>query len=278
LRSHGRGSRVLFLGLVVSTAVVLAVAVPLLSGGSRSEAASGSAISQAGGASALADLPPPVKPAFVPGKPRFLRASANVARWAVVRTATPALRNPNADAPVIERLVAETPEGTSNIVLVLASHIDDAGALWIRVRLPVLGEPRTGWVAREALGGYGTVTTHLVIDLDSLQATLFRDGRVIFRADVGIGKPSWPTPRGEFYIRNKLTDFASPMYGPVAFGTSARSRVLTDWPAGGFVGIHGTNEPSLLPGRVSHGCIRMRNADILRLSKLMPVGTPLTIR
>jgi hypothetical protein len=31
-------------------------------------------------------------------------------------------------------------------------------------------------------------------------------------------------------------------------GTSARSRVLTDWPAGGFIGIHGTDEPALIPG------------------------------
>ena len=72
--------------------------------------------------------------------------------------------------------------------------------------------------------------------------------------------------------------YASPFYGPVAFGTSARSEVLTDWPAGGFVGIHGTNRPELLPGRVSHGCIRLRNQDILRLARLLPVGTPLTIR
>ena len=46
---------------------------------------------------------------------------------------------------------------------------------------------------------------------------------------------------------------------------------------GGFVGIHGTDRPELLPGRVSHGCIRMRNPDILRLGRLMPVGTPVTI-
>jgi lipoprotein-anchoring transpeptidase ErfK/SrfK len=64
----------------------------------------------------------------------------------------------------------------------------------------------------------------------------------------------------------------------VAFGTSARSPTLTDWPAGGFVGIHGTDRPDLLPGRVSHGCVRMRNDDILRLADLLPVGTPLTIR
>lgn len=176
---------------------------------------------------------------------------------------------------VLER---ETPERTTNIALVIGARTDEQGELWIHVRVPVLGELNTGWVPRHALGGYGTVTTRLVIDLGSLEATLFRHGRAIFHADVGVGKPAWPTPRGEFYVRNKLTDFASPMYGPVAFGTSARSAVLTDWPAGGYVGIHGTNQPELLPGRISHGCIRMRNDDILRLSKLMPVGTPITIR
>jgi lipoprotein-anchoring transpeptidase ErfK/SrfK len=54
--------------------------------------------------------------------------------------------------------------------------------------------------------------------------------------------------------------------------------VLTDWPGGGFVGVHGTNEPQLIPGRISHGCVRLRNEDILRLARLLPVGTPVTIR
>jgi lipoprotein-anchoring transpeptidase ErfK/SrfK len=47
---------------------------------------------------------------------------------------------------------------------------------------------------------------------------------------------------------------------------------------GGFIGIHGTNQPGILPGRVSHGCIRMRNSAILRLRRLMPLGTPVQIR
>ncbi|MCW3047444.1 MAG: ErfK/YbiS/YcfS/YnhG family protein [Solirubrobacterales bacterium] len=55
---------------------------------------------------------------------------------------------------------------------------------------------------------------------------------------------------------------------------SARSEVLTDWPGGGVVGIHGTNEPRLLPGHVSHGCIRMRNADIVRLDRISRSGRP----
>jgi hypothetical protein len=273
-----RGSHFLWPVLVIPTALVLAIAVPVLSRYNSSQAASRATTSDRKDASALVRLPRPAKPAFVPGKPRFLRTSQNLARWAVVRTAVAARVTPSPGSQTIARLLTETPEGTSNIVLVLGNRVDDAGALWIRVRLPVLGKPNTGWIPRAALGGYATVTTHLVVDLDSLQATLFRDGRAIFRADVGVGMSSWPTPRGEFYIRNKLTGYASTMYGPLAFGTSARSRVLTDWPAGGFVGIHGTNRPDQLPGRVSHGCIRMRNEDILRLSKLMPVGTPLTIR
>ncbi len=59
-----------------------------------------------------------------------------------------------------------------------------------------------------------------------------------------------------------LYGFDAPVYGPLAFGTSARSAVLTDWPGGGFIGIHGTNEPELLPGRVSHGCVRLTGARL----------------
>ena len=68
-----------------------------------------------------------------------------------------------------------------------------------------------------------------------------------------------------------------PFYGPIVFGTNGRSAVLTEWPGGGFIGIHGTDRPGILPGAVSHGCIRMVNRDIRRLAKLMPIGTPLTI-
>jgi lipoprotein-anchoring transpeptidase ErfK/SrfK len=134
-----------------------------------------------------------------------------------------------------------------------------------------------GWVPRSALGAYELVRTHLQVDEATLRATLYRNGRPIFRAPVGIGAANTPTPTGTFLVRSKLTRYQSPFYGPLAFGTTARSAVLTDWPAGGFVGIHGTNEPHLVPGRISHGCIRMRNRDILRLAKLMPIGTPLTI-
>jgi lipoprotein-anchoring transpeptidase ErfK/SrfK len=35
--------------------------------------------------------------------------------------------------------------------------------------------------------------------------------------------------------------------------------------------------PQLIPGRISHGCVRMRNADILRLARVVDLGTPVTI-
>jgi lipoprotein-anchoring transpeptidase ErfK/SrfK len=106
---------------------------------------------------------------------------------------------------------------------------------------------------------------------------LYRNGRRLLEAPIGVGTSGTPTPRGRFYVRNRLTRYRSPTYGPVAFGTSARSPTLTDWPAGGYVGIHGTDRPDLLPGRVSHGCIRLRNDDILALARQMPVGTPVVI-
>jgi hypothetical protein len=232
-----------------------------------------------GGSDALSDaanLPPPPRPAFRP-PPATPLAERSTSVWAPVRRPALARAAPSFSSRTIAPVGTQTSEGTTNLVLVTARRRVD-GRSWVNVRLPVLPNNTTGWVPRATLGGYHFVDTHLVVDLDRLTASLYKDGRVVFRTPVGVGTSSAPTPAGEFYVRDKLTRYSSPFYGPVAFGTSARSPTLTDWPQGGFVGIHGTNEPELLPGRVSHGCIRMRNAAILRLARLLPIGTPLTIR
>jgi lipoprotein-anchoring transpeptidase ErfK/SrfK len=222
-------------------------------------------------------LPDPVRPAFVPPEARALAGLEHVAFWSPVRRPTTVRAGADRTAAAIARLSTRTPEGTRNLVLVLDRRRDARGGLWVRARLPILENGAAGWVPRSALGGYGAVSTHLIVDVTNLTATLYRAGERIFEAQVGVGRPENPTPTGEFYIRNKLTRYANAFYGPIAFGTSARSPTLTDWPAGGFVGIHGTNRPELLPGSVSHGCIRLRNSDIIVLERLMPVGTPLTI-
>ncbi|MGD8909020.1 MAG: L,D-transpeptidase [Chromatiales bacterium] len=44
-----------------------------------------------------------------------------------------------------------------------------------------------------------------------------------------------------------------------------------------FIYIHGTPEESLIGMPVSHGCIRMRNRDLLKLFDWVDVGTPVEI-
>jgi L,D-transpeptidase-like protein len=225
-----------------------------------------------------AGLPAPVRPMFTPGRPRSLSPDRFTTRWAPVRRAVVARRGPDARAATVTRVPTMTPDGTANIVLVHGTRADRAGRVWVKVATATLPNGRGGWVPRSALGGYATVVTHLVVDLHGLSATLFKRGRRIFHARVGVGRRGSPTPRGRFFVRDELTRFADRFYGPVAFGTNARSPGLTDWPGGGYIGIHGTDSPQLIPGRISHGCIRMRNADILALARRMPVGTPITIR
>jgi lipoprotein-anchoring transpeptidase ErfK/SrfK len=254
--------------LAVATAAVAAATV-LLDDRSAATLASADAPELA--------LPDPIAPAFTVATPRPLGGRPPPMMWAPVVRDVVARGAPNAGARPIATVHRVTPEGTENVVLITGRAEHD-GELWVRVGLAILPNNSTGWIPRDALGGSTAVHTRLVVDLERLTATLFEHGHAIFRAPVGVGKPAWPTPRGQFYVRNRVTIFRSPFYGPIAFGTSARSEVLTDWPAGGFIGIHGTDRPELLPGRVSHGCIRLRNADILRLARAMPVGTPITVR
>jgi hypothetical protein len=114
------------------------------------------------------------------------------------------------------------------------------------------------------------------VDLISGES-LYRAGRAIWRAPIGVGKPSTPTPAGRFWVREKFVVPGDGLYGTRAFGTSSHSAVLTDWPNGGVIGIHGTDQPWLIPGRPSHGCIRIRNPDVERLYGLMPIGTPIVV-
>ena len=260
--------RGLLIGVVIG---ILAVGLAWTPAGPRPQDDSPGAVSVAG-------VPRPVRPAFIPGRPEPLGSTRFLSRWATVRRSVVARRAPGPLSRVVASVPRRTPEGTVNIVRVLGHRAAWRGHLWVRVAMATLPNGRVGWVPRSALGGYGTVDTRLVVDRTHLTLTLLRRGRVVFRAPVGIGMRRWPTPRGHFYIRNRLTRYAGPTYGPLAFGTSARSMRVSDWPDGGFIGIHGTDRPRLIPGRVSHGCIRMRNADVVALAKRMPVGTPLTIR
>jgi L,D-transpeptidase catalytic domain len=198
-------------------------------------------------------------------------------RWAHVDRRSPIRRTPAGDGRRVDRLRLFTEDGYPEVYLALRSR-RSAGRVWIEVRIPGRPNGRTGWVPRPALGGLRTVATALEIDRRRSRAVLRRAGRRVWRARIGHGAPGTPTPAGRFWIRERLRNIGgSPVYGPWAFGTSAYSS-LSDWPGGGVIGIHGTNQPWLIPGRPSHGCIRIRNHAIVRLARLMPVGTPVRIR
>ncbi|HEY6889220.1 MAG TPA: L,D-transpeptidase [Solirubrobacter sp.] len=197
--------------------------------------------------------------------------------FAYVEKAVPAKKDPKTTAKTVGRLKLKTGEGTDDLVLVLARTTDAKERVWLKVRLPIRPNGTTGWVQENALSELQPVDSWIKVSTKTYKVTVIKAGKKVFSANVGVGQSQWPTPKGQFYIRAKLTNFGDPFYGPLAFVTSATSDTLTDWPGGGIVGIHGTSLPNLIPGKISHGCVRMKNPDILKLDKLVEVGTPITI-
>jgi hypothetical protein len=208
-----------------------------------------------------------------------LSNETTLTRWAHTNLLGSVRSKPSIRSRSVGRLRWNTEDGVPEVYVVLQSRLDDDGRPWLQIRIPGRPNGRTGWVREERLSILKTIRTHLTIDRGTLTATLRRNGRRIWSSRIGVGAPGTPTPRGRFWIRERLRNFGgSPIYGPWAFGTSAYSDQLTDWPGGGVIGIHGTNQPGLIPGRPSHGCIRVPNERIARLARLMPVGTPVRIR
>jgi L,D-transpeptidase-like protein len=200
-----------------------------------------------------------------------------ITRYANAVARAPVRRRPSVHAPRIARLRYQTEDGPLETYLALDSRVDAARHTWVHIRIPQRPSGRTGWVDRDDLGPLFTVTTMLRVDRRALRATLYKRGRRIWSSRIGVGKPHTPTPAGRFWIRTRLKGLGGgTVYGPWAFGTAAYT-ALSDWPGGGVVGIHGTNQPELIPGRPSHGCIRVPNSNIRRLARLMPVGTPIQI-
>lgn len=149
---------------------------------------------------------------------------------------------------------------------------------WYRITIPGRPNGRTGWVRASSLE-IRPVQKRLIVYRGAKRFEYW-DGRKLVRAGkVAVGKPGAETPLGLFYVTYKFNPSIDPdwaILGAYAFETSAYSK-LTDWPGGGIVGMHGTPWPSLLGQAVSHGCIRVHNADIEFLRNRVPLGTPIKI-
>jgi lipoprotein-anchoring transpeptidase ErfK/SrfK len=240
------------------------------------------AASPAGGArtsriaGSVARWPAAVGPAARSGATKVLSNETTHTTWALANYRGRIYSQPSTRSRVITRLLIGTPDGLGLQTYELLSEQFTKSGTWVRLRVPGRPNGRIGWVERGELEGYQVVHTELIVNRAARLLTLYRNGRAIFHAPVGVGKPSTPTPAGHFWITEAFVS-TDPFYGPYAFGTTDYS-TLSEWPGGGVVGLHGTNEPQLVPGDPSHGCIRLHNSDILRLKRLLPIGTPIWIQ
>jgi hypothetical protein len=173
---------------------------------------------------------------------------------------------------------SENANGVPTVFAVLAERVDElCRAGWYKVRLPLRPNGATGWVAAGDVA-LAAVTTRIEVDLSLRRVSLFDRGRLVLAAKAAIGSPQTPTPTGRYYVNQRLAlgDPSGP-FGPGAIGVSAFSNVLTGWTQGGPIAIHGTNRPELIGGAVSHGCIRVRNAELRRLFDRVRAGTPVVV-
>jgi lipoprotein-anchoring transpeptidase ErfK/SrfK len=187
------------------------------------------------------------------------------------------------------RVVVYGSESSGRVQRVLSSPTDDGAVLSFLVRslharralvyLPIRPNGSSGWIPRSQVRVYAD-PYRVRIDLRRHRLTVRRLGSVVLRAPVGVGRAVSPTPSGTYYIVSRIRPVdAGTVYGAFAFGLSAHSNVFERFGFGGDgrIGLHGTNDPAGVGHDVSHGCIRMRNPTILKLSRLLPLGTPVAI-
>ena len=170
----------------------------------------------------------------------------------------------------------------------LSPQLTEAIGSYERTLSPELPEP-DGWDELDtpfsAAPGRMRVVKHIVVDKPNTRLyviNMFGDTlsryRVCASRERGqkSGKDDWRTPEGTFksYGIYNSTDWTykdtkDKCYGPffIALWT----------PPFYGIGIHGTNAPSSVPGRRSHGCMRMHNEDIVRVKQMVDKDTRITV-
>jgi lipoprotein-anchoring transpeptidase ErfK/SrfK len=174
---------------------------------------------------------------------------------------------------LLMRLSNPNENGAPRVLLVV-----NRMAGWWKVLLPVRPNGTTGWVRATDV----TITTtgyRIEVARRAHRLHVYNLNKMIENEPIAIGTADTPTPGGRYYLTELLQppDPNGP-YGPYAYGLSGYSTTLRSFAGRSpVIGIHGTNQPQLLGHDVSHGCIRMSNAAITRLSRILPLGTPVDI-
>ena len=220
-------------------------------------------------------LPDAPEPAFTIPTPTPLAADETAAIWAPVRQAVAARSQPSANSPTVARIEERTPEGTRNVVQVL-ERVSRGARVWVRVRVAACRTAR-----RAGFPGDARRLRHRphapVVDRVRLRATLVARRRADLPG-AGRDRHRRRADAARALLRaRRLSRYASPFYGPVAFGTSARS---PSSPTGRPAASSASTAP-IARTRPRPRLARLHPAaqrDILAAARLMPVGTPVTIR
>jgi lipoprotein-anchoring transpeptidase ErfK/SrfK len=147
---------------------------------------------------------------------------------------------------------------------------------WLEVALPDRPNGSRGWISSSEVSLH-SLEYSLSISTEQNTLGLYRNSTLVQTYSVATGTGGTPTPRGSFYLTELIAPTNSGC-GPYAFGLSAYSDVLTSFGGGvGQIGLHGTDDAASIGRAVSHGSIRLSNADITTLATLLPLGTPVTI-
>ncbi len=171
--------------------------------------------------------------------------------------------------------------------LALAGRIDEAFASPAGSRMVTL-EGRRVVPARnvnELRRMFGTIVT---VDKSTFTLRLFKHLKWAKSYKVAVGMPAYPTPSGRFRVQNKQVNptwsvpnspWAGELAGSRIPGGSPSNPLKARWiGVAGSVGIHGTGDEWSVGSRASHGCIRMRVADVIALYPRVPVGSRVFIR
>jgi lipoprotein-anchoring transpeptidase ErfK/SrfK len=150
---------------------------------------------------------------------------------------------------------------------------------WLHVFLPIRPNDATGWIKASDVTVSKPLEYQIKVSLADHKLTLLKNGVVQFDAPAATGTGDTPTPTGTFFYTDPLDLATQPGtgYGVFAIGLSGHSNVLQTFAGGdGQIAVHGTDDTGTIGQSVSHGCVRVENSVILKLSTL-PLGTPVVI-
>jgi lipoprotein-anchoring transpeptidase ErfK/SrfK len=164
------------------------------------------------------------------------------------------------------------------VLPVLGHKTSGDGLEWLQVLLPGRPNGHSGWIGRRGTISINTYW-HIVVDTSARRVIVYERGRQVRAFKAIVGKPSTPTPLGEFFVEEGIQLSPNDVGAPFALALSARSDVLQEFDGGpGQIAFHGLANVGGLPGTaVSHGCIRLDTAAIRWLIARIGPGTPVTI-